>query len=160
MAVHFNDSRYESLDQLIAATPVCPEYKQPAGLFVTLSRHGQTRACWGSIYPTNQDLVAATVRTTEAALTREYRYKHIRPDEWQSLKPQVTIVRSVEPIADLSQQNALKYGLFVRFAGRGAVLLPGEVVDAHYQLTKCKLKAGIPLNQPCQLYRIRADVLK
>lgn len=160
LAIHFGESRFDTLDQLIEATPVCDEYKQPAGLFVTLSRHGQTRACWGSISPTNRDLVRATVTTTEAALTKEYRYPHIRASEWQSLKVQVTIVRSVEPIASISQQNALTYGLLVRYGGRGAVLLPGEVVDAHYQLIKCKLKAGIPLNQPCQLYRIRADVLK
>jgi len=160
LAVHFNASNFDSLDKLIAATPVCDEYKQPAGLFVTLSSHGKTRACWGSINPTNQDLVRATVFTTEEALSKEYRYPHVRASEWQSLKPQVTIVRALDPIDDISQQNALKYGLLAQYGGRGAVMLPGEVIDARCQLLKCKLKAGIPVDQPCQLYRIRADVLK
>jgi AMMECR1 domain-containing protein len=160
LAVHFNASKFDSLDKLIEATPVCDDYKKPAGMFVTLSSHGKTRACWGSITPTNQDLIRSTVFTTESALTKEYRFPAVRASEWQSLKCQVTIVHSIEPIADISQQNALKYGLLVQYGGRGAVLLPGEVMDAHCQLLKCKLKAGIPVDQPCQIYRIRADVLK
>jgi AMMECR1 domain-containing protein len=160
LAIHFKASRFDTLDKLIQATPVCDEFKKPAGMFVTLSSHGKTRACWGSITPTNQDLVRATVFTTEAALTKEYRFPAVRDNEWQSLKAQVTVVRAVEPISDISQQNALKYGLLVQCGGRGAVLLPGEVVDAHCQLLQCKLKAGIPVNQPCQIYRIQADVFK
>lgn len=160
LAVHFHESSFATLEELIKATPVCDEYKHPAGLFVTLSRQGQTRACWGSVNPTNQDLVRATVYTTEEALSREYRYRPVSASEWKFLKPQVTIVRSVEPIASIDQQNAIKYGLLAQYEGRGAILLPGEVVDAHCQLLKCKLKAGIPVNQPCQLYRIRADVRK
>jgi len=160
MAIHFQDSQYHSLKELLAATPVCDQYKRPAGLFVTLSRNGKTRACWGSIYAQEQNLVQSTVSTTEKALTKEYRFPRIRASEWKFLKPQVTIVRGIEPISNMSQQNPLQFGLLVRYAGRGAVLLPGEASDAHYQLVHCKLKAGIPVNQPCQLYRIRADVLK
>ncbi len=160
VAVHFGDSHFQNSEQLIAATPIWDEYKKPAGLFVTLSRGGKTRACWGSVYPTNQDLVTATVETTEQALTKEYRYPRIRRSEWQSLKAQVTVIRSLEPISNLSEQNAMQYGMYVRQGGRGAVLLPGEASDAHYQLVRCKLKAGIPVSQPCQIYRMRADVLK
>jgi AMMECR1 domain-containing protein len=161
MAIHFHASQYQSFKELLAATPVCKEYKQPAGLFVTLSRNGKTRACWGSIYAQDHDnLVEATVSTTEKALTKDYRYQRIRPSEWKFLKPQVTIIRDIEPIANMSQQNPLEYGLLVRYGGRGAVLLPGEASDAHYQLVRTKLKAGIPVGQPCQLYRIRADVLR
>jgi len=160
VAIHFHGSRYMSLEELIQATPVCKEYKRSSGLFVTLSKNGQTRACWGSIYPQNEDLVKATILTTEAALTKEYRFPHVRASEWRSLKPQVTIVRDLQPISSMSGQNPLHFGLLVRSGSRGAVLLPGEAADAHYQLVKCKLKAAIPVNQPCQLYRIRADVLK
>ncbi len=161
MAIHFHASQYQSFKELLAATPVCKEYKQPAGLFVTLSRNGKTRACWGSIYAQDHnDLVEATVSTTEKAMTKDYRYQRIRSSEWKFLKPQVTIIRDIEPIANMSQQNPLEYGLLVRYGGRGAVLLPGEASDAHYQLVRTKLKAGIPVGQPCQLYRIRADVLR
>jgi AMMECR1 domain-containing protein len=160
IAVHFHASKYTSLESLIRQTPVCAEYRRTCGLFVTLSKNGKTRACWGSIHPQNQDLVSATVHNTESALTKEYRYPRIRPNEWQLLKPQVTVIRGIEPISSIRDQNALRYGLLVRYGGRGAVLLPGEASDAHYQLVKCKLKAGIPVDQPCQLYRLQADVFK
>jgi AMMECR1 domain-containing protein len=110
--------------------------------------------------PQYPNLVVGTVYTTESALSKEYRYKKIRANEWQLLKPQVTVVRSVEPIGSMAEQNPLMYGLMVRAGIRSAVILPGEAVDAHYQLVMCKLKAGIPSSQPCQLYRIKADVFK
>jgi len=160
VAIHFHASKYESLQELIDATPVCDEYKNPSGLFVTLSKNGQTRACWGSIYSQDRDLVKATVLTTEAALTKEYRFPTVTAREWRRLKPQVTVVREIRPISSMSGQNPLRYGLLVRSGAKGAVLLPGEAADPHYQLMKCKLKASIPINQPCQLYRIRADVYK
>ncbi len=160
VAIHFHASRYQSLKELIDSTPVSDVYKRPAGLFVTLSKNGRTRACWGSIYSQNEDLVKATILTTEAALTKEYRFPRIRACEWRRLKAQVTVVRELRPISTMSGQNPLRYGLLVRSGGRGAVLLPGEAADPHYQLVKCKLKAAIPVNQPCQLYRIRADVYK
>lgn len=160
IAIHFQSSRYASLQELIDATPVCKEYQQPRGLFVTLSRGGRTRACWGAVYPKGMNQVEATVATTEAALSKEYRYPRVKESEWPGLTAQVTVIRDLEPLGSISEQNALQYGLLVRQGGRGAVLLPGEASDAHYQLIKCKLKAGIPVEQPCQIYRIRADVHK
>jgi AMMECR1 domain-containing protein len=160
LAIHFHESQYKSLSELAQALPVSDDYKQPAGLFVTLSKDGHTRACWGSLTAQSRDLVRATIFTTENALTKEYRYPRILKSEWKQLKPQVTVIRGVEPIENMSQTNALRFGLLVRSGGRGAVLLPGEASDAHYQLVQTKLKAGIPVNQPCQIYRLRADVFK
>jgi AMMECR1 domain-containing protein len=160
LAIHFHESQYKSLKELAQALPVSDDYKEPAGLFVTLSKNGHTRACWGSLTAQGHDLINSTIFTTENALTKEYRFHRIEKSEWKLLKPQVTVIRDVQPIENMSQTNALKYGLLVRCGGRGAVLLPGEAADAHYQLVQCKLKAGIPVNQPCQLYRLRADVFK
>lgn len=130
----------------------------PRGLFVTLSRDGKTRACWGSLSPEHANLITSTVYTTEAALTKEYRFAPIKRGEIGKLKAQVTVVKSVDPIESIRSINPLRHGLFVRQGGRAAVLLPGECVDAHYQLVQCKLKAGIPVNTRCQMYRITADV--
>ena len=134
-------------------------YQSPKAIFVTLSYHGQRVRGDLFILSQNLDLVKATVFTTENALTKEYRYPRIRASEWRMLKPQVTVIKGLEPIAAMSEQNPVRYGLLVRSGGKGAVFLPGEARDAHYQLVQCKLKAGIPVNQPCQLYRINADVL-
>lgn len=161
LALHFGESTaYKSFDELAQSFQVPAKFKKPSGLFVTLSRKGRTRACWGSMYPQYPNLVVGTVYTTESALSKEYRYKKIKANEWQLLKPQVTVVRGVEPIGSMADQNPLMYGLMVRAGSKSAVILPGEAVDAHYQLVMCKLKAGIPSSQQCQLYRIKADVFK
>ncbi len=161
MALHFGESnQFKNFDELAQSFAVPVKFKKPAGLFVTLSRKGKTRACWGSISPQYPNLVVGVVYTTEAALSKEYRYKKIRSNEWNLLKPQVTVIRSVEPISSMRDQNPLMYGLMVRSARKTAVILPGEAIDAHYQLMMCKVKAGIASNQPCQIYRIKADVFK
>ncbi len=161
LALHFGEStQYKNFDELAQSFAVPNKFKKPAGLFVTLSRKGKTRACWGSMYPQFPNLVVGTVYTTESALSKDFRYKKIRANEWQLLKPQVTVVRSIEPIGSMADQNPLMYGLMVRAGSKSAVILPGEAIDAHYQLVMCKLKAGIPSTQTCQIYRIKADVFK
>jgi len=148
----------KSLRNFIRDLPMKPQYKKSSGLFVTLSKSGRPRACWGSIYPEHPNLVEATVYATFGALTKDYRYKPIAASEWRGLKPQVTVITAAEPLSGIAGQNPLKDGLLVRAGGKSGVLLPGEVADATYQLVKCKLKAGIKAKEPCQLYRLKAQV--
>jgi AMMECR1 domain-containing protein len=98
------------------------------------------------------------VYATLGALTKEYRYKPIGRTEWQTLKPQVTVVRALEPISGIRDQNPIQDGLMVRAGNRSGVILPGEARDAFYQLVQCKLKAGVRPGESYQLYRIVADV--
>jgi AMMECR1 domain-containing protein len=146
-----------SLAKLAEQFPADQSGIRPAGVFVTLSKDGKSRACWGSLTP-DKDLIKSTIYATIGALTREYRFTPVRSDEWRQLKVQVTLVRSLEPIRRISDQNPMLDGLLVRAGGKSGLLLPGEASDAHYQLVQCKLKAGIKPGEPCQLYRIRADV--
>lgn len=159
-AIHFGDKQLgqQTLSEFARSLPVASRFKQRAGVFVTLSRHGKSRACWGNVFPQEPDIAQATVFATIGALTKEYRYAPIQPYEWKQLKPQVTVVRSVEPISSMRMQNPLTDGLLVRSGGKAGVLLPGEAVDAHYQLVQCKLKAGIAPGEPCQLYRLRTEI--
>jgi AMMECR1 domain-containing protein len=147
-----------SFQEFADSLDVPPQFKQPHGVFVTLSFHGKTRACWGSVDPQHENVVKSTVYATLGALTKEYRFHPIRASEWQRLKPQVTIIKAVEPIDSIANQNPLRDGLLVRAGGRAAVLLPGEASDATYQLVQCKLKAGIQPKESCQLYRLRTDI--
>jgi AMMECR1 domain-containing protein len=152
------DGKRKTLTQLTKEFSQGNVAGEPRGLFVTLSKDGKTRACWGSITPEHADLITSTVYTTEAALNKEYRFAQVKRGEIGKLKAQVTVIKSVDPIDSIREINPLRHGLFVRQGGRAAVLLPGECVDAHYQLVQCKLKAGIPVNSRCQMYRITADV--
>ena len=150
--------RRQALSEFVAGLPVASPFKRSSGVFVTLSRAGKSRACWGSVFAEQPDLVKATVYATLGALKKEYRYAPVKRNEWKLLKPQVTVVQAVEPIPGLAAQNPLRDGLMVRSGGKAAVLLPGEARDAYYQLVQCKLKAGIRPGEPCQLYSIKAQV--
>lgn len=149
-----------SFNGLASRFKVTDNYKIRAGVFVTLVKDGKTRACWGSVTPIHGNLVEATIYATEDALTKDYRHEPITASEVEELKPQVTVVRKVVPIDSIAHQQPLKFGLMVRSGGRGALLLPGEASDAYYQMVQCKLKAGIPVKEKCQLYRLETDVYR
>lgn len=158
---HFDQSGDSpSFNGLASRFKVTDNYKIRAGVFVTLVKEGKTRACWGSVTPIHGNLVEATIYATEDALTKDYRHEPITASEVEELKPQVTVVRKVVPIDSIAHQQALKFGLMVRSGGRGALLLPGEASDAYYQMVQCKLKAGIPVKEKCQLYRLETDVYR
>jgi len=150
--------KHGSLTRVIAEFPVDELWRKRSGVFVTLSRNGRSRACWGSLTPCHDDLVTSTVYATVGALTEDYRYARINANEWRRLKVQVTVVRALQPIRSISGQNPLVDGLLLRAGGRSAVLLPGEARDAYYQLVQAKVKAGVRPGEPVQLYRIKADV--
>lgn len=133
-------------------------YPKPRGVFVTLSRNGKPRACWGSAYPQHKTVSEATVFATLGALSKEYRYPPIHKSEWPLLKPQVTVVKALQPVNRLAAINPLRDGLMVRQGGRAGVMLPGEARDATYMMVQAKLKAGIAPKETFQIYRIIADV--
>jgi len=146
-----------TLNEFAKSFVVAPAFRKRAGVFVTFSKNGKTRACWGALEPRFDDLVQATVFTTEQALTDEYRFKKITAEEISSLDPQITVVTKVEPLHGLSEQNPRLYGMLVRSGGKSGIILAGETTDPYYQLVQCKLKAGITRNEPCQMYRIQAN---
>ncbi|MBX9723926.1 MAG: AMMECR1 family protein [Candidatus Obscuribacterales bacterium] len=135
-----------------------PKFKQAAGVFVTLSTKGKTRACWGSVYPREANIPREVVLATLGALSKDYRFKPISSAELKNLKVQVTVIKSLEAVSNIKMINPFKDGVMVRSGGRGGVILPGEAIDAHYEFVLARLKAGIQPNEPCQIYKIRAEI--
>ncbi len=157
--LHFYNSP-KDLEDYASSLKNYPNYKKSAGVFVTLSSNGKTRACWGSVNPLAENVAKSTFYAALGALTKEYRYQPIKKSEITELKVQVTLIASVKPVKNISALNPLKDGLLVRAASRSGVILPGETVDAYYQLVQAKLKAGIHSGQPFQMYKLKADVYK
>ena len=148
----------DSISELLAGKKIESRFLKPAGVFVTLSKNGKTRACWGSVYPRESNIARETVLATMGALSKEYRFKKISSSELSKLKVQVTVVRGLEAVSDIKEVNPFKDGVMVRAGGRGGVILPGEAVDAYYELVLAKLKAGIKPEETCQIYKIKAEI--
>jgi len=144
---------------LPAPEEIPPHWRRPAGVFVTVTREGRPRGCWGSLDSGAEDLARATIRAAVGAVTRDWRYPPLRPGELESAAIQVAIVRRVVPIASLEQVDPTRMGLFVRSGARGAVLLPGEALTTAWQLSTAKQLAGIPADQPVELFRVEAELL-
>lgn len=148
----------EPMLRLLGKLKIEKKFLTPGAVFVTLSKAGKTRACWGSIQPRESNLAKETVLSTLGALNKEYRFKRISAAELKTLKVQVTVVKGVSAVTDIKSVNPLTEGVMVRSGGRGGVILPGEAVDAYYEMVLAKLKAGIKPNEPCQIYKIKAEI--
>lgn len=158
---HFAEARdKKELSRMVKAYQIPENYKHSRGLFVTFYKDGKTRACWGSVEPVHDDLVKAVVYTTQDAISKEYRHSPISKDELEQIQVQVTVVKDVNSIHSYKELNPLHDGLMVKAAGKGAVILPGEASDPHYQIVMARSKAGLKPNQPCQLYRLSTDVYR
>jgi AMMECR1 domain-containing protein len=144
---------------LPAPEEIPPHWRRPAGVFVTVTREGRPRGCWGSLDPGGEDLARATIRAAVGAVTRDWRYRPLQPGELESASIQVAIVRRVVPIPSLEQVDPTRMGLFIRAGTRGAVLLPGEALTTAWQLSTAKQLAGIPADQPVELFRVEAELL-
>jgi AMMECR1 domain-containing protein len=153
-----SDQKKSDLDDWFNTLKVEPKFLHPAGVFVTLSKSGKTRACWGSVYPREGNIARETVVATLGALTKEYRFKPVRKSELKDLKIQVTVISSLEAANNVKEINPYKDGVMVRSGGRSGVILPGEATDAYYEFVLARLKAGIQPKDPCQIYKIRADI--
>ncbi|MDX2106138.1 MAG: AMMECR1 domain-containing protein [Candidatus Melainabacteria bacterium] len=163
------DSLEDLAKQMSALAPATTsDNTRIKGIFVTLSKKGKTRACWGNLQGSSQNLVRDTVFTTMDALKKDYRHPQIRASEVNFLKPQVTVIRKMQSINSVAELNPLKDGLMLRQGGRSGVVLPGEAYDSHHQLVMCKMKAGVSdkgiksrkNSSSYQLYRLEADVFK
>lgn len=155
--VHFNQppARYQSWAKQFS---VPKSYQRQAGIFVTISKQGKTRACWGHLNPTQPDLIKETVFTTLDALGKEYRYSPIKKSELPELKAQVAIVEGIVPIRSYRELNPYRDGLLLRSGSRSAVILPREATDAYYQWVMARTKAGIRQQDAQQLYRLKIQL--
>src|SRR6185437_5634581 len=60
-AIHFGDKQLkeESIAEFAKNLPVSSRFRKPAGVFVTLSKNGKSRACWGNVFPQQGSIAQA-----------------------------------------------------------------------------------------------------
>lgn len=130
-----------------------PDYRV-VGVFVTiLDRQNKSRGCWGDLHP-QTDLKESVAQSAVGALKRDYRYVPPGLSELPELKFQVSLVTDIIPVSSVREVNPLRDGLLVQSGGKGGILMPGEAVDAHYQMVQCKMKAGIQPGEPCNMFKL------
>ena len=139
-----------------------PEMRERAGVFVSLHKHGQLRGCIGTFEPVKDDVAEEIIANAISSSTMDPRFPPVTESELDDLEYSVDILTAPEPVTDLSQLDPKEYGVIVESGWRRGLLLPDlEGVDSvEEQIAICRLKAGISVGEPVNLYRFQVRRFK
>jgi hypothetical protein len=139
-----------------------PEMRERAGVFVSLHKHGQLRGCIGTFEPVKGDVAEEIIANAISSSTMDPRFPPVTESELGDLEYSVDILTAPEPVTDLSHLDPKEYGVIVESGWRRGLLLPDlEGVDSvEEQIAICRLKAGISVGEPVNLYRFQVRRFK
>jgi AmmeMemoRadiSam system protein A len=132
-----------------------------AGIFVTIEKEGEFRACIGTFFPSKEDVSKEIINNSIAAATQDYRLGPITEDELPLLSYTVYVLDEPELAKSVEDLDPQKYGVVVKgnFAKIG-LLLPGlkEVDTVNDQILLACQKGGInPEIEDFLIYRFQAE---
>jgi len=132
-----------------------PEFRRPAGAFVSLKKDGQLRGCIGTVSPTRPTAAEEVMENAVSAGTRDPRFFPVDIDELDEIVYSVDILGEPEPVDGLDQLDPKRYGVIVSARGRSGLLLPDlEGIDtAEQQVAVARQKAGLLPDEPVKLQR-------
>lgn len=130
-----------------------PRLLKPGGAFVTVVKDGNTRGCWGSVYPQTPTLAQEIREAAIKALRDDYRHHPVTRSELRSLQVYVSLVGPLEPVEDPGGVSPRHDGLLVTARGHGGVLLPGEARTSQWMIAACRRKAGLSPHESAQMFR-------
>lgn len=134
------------------APKVSQKLREPHGVFVTLTKHGELRGCIGHPLPT-MPLIDALVDSAVSSATRDPRFQPLEPDELYDVEVEVSVLskpetmRVEDPSEYLSSIVIGRDGLIVEYGRYAGLLLPQVPVewgwDPEEFLSNACMKAGL-----------------
>jgi uncharacterized protein (TIGR00296 family) len=108
------------------------------------------------------DVAEEIIANAISSSTMDPRFPPVTESELDDLEYSVDILTAPEPVTDLSQLDPKEYGVIVESGWRRGLLLPDlEGVDSvEEQIAICRLKAGISVGEPVNLYRFQVRRFK
>ncbi len=101
---------------------------QKKGVFVTIEKNGNLRACIGTYLPTQKNIAEEIIQNAVSAATEDYRFGPIKKEELSELRYTVYLLEQPQLIDNIRELNPKKYGIIVKTVGlplKSALLLPG-----------------------------------
>lgn len=129
---------------------------EPRGVFVTLRRSdGSLRGCIGSLEPQAGSLSEEVSRCAVLSALEDSRFAAVSAEELGELEIEVSVLGSLEAVADELGLDPSRYGVVVSSGLRRGVLLPGieGVGTVEDQIGIARRKAGIFDHEPVELHR-------
>lgn len=141
--------------QMPVPSDIPTEYRDQAGVFVSLKKDGELRGCIGTFTPTKESVVAEIIANAVSAGTEDPRFWPVTAEELNELTISVDILSAPERIGSLAQLDPKRYGVIVKRGRRSGLLLPDlEGIDQiEDQVAIARDKAGIAQGEEVELYR-------
>ncbi|AFA47433.1 AmmeMemoRadiSam system protein A [Acetobacterium woodii] len=116
-----------------------------AGVFVSLHKQGELRGCIGTTGPVTENLAQEIIRNAIEAATYDPRFMPVEEPELMDLEIKVDVLGIPEPVTDVAELDAKKYGVIVEKDLHRGLLLPDleGVNTPAEQIAIAKQKAGI-----------------
>ena len=116
-----------------------------AGVFVSIHKNGALRGCIGTISPVCETVAEEIVQNAVSAGTRDPRFPAVKESELPYLVYSVDVLGKAEPVKDIGELDARRYGVIVTKGRKRGLLLPDlDGVDTvEEQLRIARQKAGI-----------------
>lgn len=133
------------------------EFRNPAGVFVTLKKDGQLRGCIGTIAPRTPTAAEEIIRNAVGAALGDPRFPRVILEEMPFITFSVDVLGEPEEVDSIKRLNPKTYGVIVSARGRSGVLLPDieGIENARHQFEIAMQKAGFPSSQKVKIERFK-----
>ncbi len=131
-----------------------------AGVFLTLVKHGQLRACWGTPEPQHRHIAEEVVAVAKGVCSRDTRFPPLRANEVNRLRIILTVVAGPPQPTLPARIRPREHGVLVRSGTRSAVVLPHEGRTVRRMLTIARRKAGIREGESVEVYVFRVYTIE
>jgi AmmeMemoRadiSam system protein A len=121
--------------------------RKPAGVFVTLAKHGAFRACMGTLFP-EAPLYRAVLDASYRAAFQDWRIGPLAAAEVSEIVIDIAVITPHTPIASIDEIVIGRDGIVVEYNGQYGIFLP-EVASVRgysreeFLIWACR-KAGLP----------------
>lgn len=134
---------------------------QRKGVFVTIEKNGNLRACIGTFLPTQKSLSEEIIKNAIASATEDYRFGPIKEEELPELNYTVYLLEKPELIERIEELNPKKYGIMIKTTEiplKSALLLPDleGIRTPQEQISAVCQKGGIdPETEEIAIYKFK-----
>ncbi len=155
--------KYVKEGEIMSLPDDLPEefYNKRAGVFVSIKKQGELRACIGTSIPAKNNIAGEIVANAISAASKDHRFGPVEATELPELSYEVYVLGAPEPTNDIEDLDPKKYGIVVNSVfGKTGLLLPDleGVETPSDQLKIACEKAGIDIrSEDFSLYRFTAD---
>ncbi|MEO0128818.1 MAG: AmmeMemoRadiSam system protein B [candidate division WOR-3 bacterium] len=139
--------------------------KEPYGVFVTITKHGNLRGCIGHIIA-DEPLYKITQEMAKAAALHDPRFNPVNEKELSEIEIEISVLTPMEKVKDFKDIVIGRDGLLVRRGYYSGLLLPQVATDYGWTveefLEQTCVKAGLPEDaykmKDTEVYKFSAQI--